>query len=292
MRHVISALRSASYPTDVFVNMKPRDNPLQNGRGETNADRIVLHKILSSLIKPVAVNEPSHDDNMIPKYAMLAEDDSNLFKKPSFCNDSRYYGVIGRPHILFRFHQCAQMIERYEDDHVGIHYDYIYMLRPDIWINGTIYMPDVLRRRKDTVFTNMSPRIVTEAFRYWYSVAFPDVNIEKTIPYSGDFVIAGSREIMNLALMAHTSVDTCDPYQFMGHLGPEMTLLRWMLKHNKSVDSEPIPICIARVNGPECFLFRTFSKVSQARADEMYQWCMDRQLELGRQREELDTFKY
>lgn len=289
MRHVVSALRNAGYLTDVFVNIKPRDNPLQNGRGETNADRAVLHTILSLLIKPVAVNEPGHDDNMIPKYATMAEDESNLFNKPSFCNDSRYYGVIGRPQILFRFHQCAQLIEQYERNH-GLHYDYLYMLRPDIWINGTIYMPDLLRKRNNTVFTNMSPRIVTESFRYWYSVAFPDVDIEKTIPYSGDFLMAGARDIMDLALKAHRSVDTCDPYQFMGHLGPEMTLLRWMLKHNKLVDSEPIPICIARATGPECFLFRTFSKISQAKADEMYQQCKDMQFEFGRQREQLGTF--
>lgn len=286
MRFVVSALRSAGYPVDIFVNMKPRDNPLQNGRGDTNANRTVLHKILLSLIKPVAVNEPAHDDNMIPEHATMTEEESNMFNKPSFCNDSRYYGVIGRPQILFRFHQCSQLIEAYERNN-GVHYDYLYMLRPDIWINGTVYMPELLRKRNNTVFTNMSPRLVTESFRYWYSIAFPNVDIEKTIPYSGDFLLAGARKVMNLALRAHTSVDTCDPYQFMGHLGPEMTLLRWMLKHNKSVDSEPIPICIARSNGPECFLFRTFSKISQAKADEMYQQCMDTQNELSRQPEKL-----
>lgn len=288
MKHVIGTIRNTGHPVDIFVNLKSHDNPLNVGRGATNANHTVLKSILASVVKPVVEHHLALDDNMIPEHATPVEDNTHLFNKPSFCNGTEYYGVIARPQILYRFHQCMRLIEQYEVDY-SVKYPFVYMLRPDIWINGSVYLPDFLGKRenRNTLFTNMSPRGISEPFRYWYSLAFPKVDIDKTIPFSGDFLIAGTRNVIDIATKAHTSVDTCDPYQFQGHLGPEMNLLRWMLKNNVSVDSEPIPICVARGTGPECFLFETFPKLNEAKAMEMADNCRLKEVELGRQQEEM-----
>lgn len=266
LRNVVLAIRGKNYHVDVFFNVKTRDNNITQG-GPTDANETLFRQIASKYFDPVVVNELAFDDDFIPNNATVA--DKFSFHKPSFCHPDDY-NVIGKPHSLYRFHQCSRLISAHEQER-NVSYPYVYAIRPDLWINGTIYLPRQLRRNGNTLFTDMSPVDPPGDIAEMYRKTLR----RRKVPYSTDHMMAGTRRVMDVAMNAHSSVDTCDVYKFNRHLPQEMTLLRWMIVHHMEVASDPIPIVIARAGfGPECGGMHGFP-IGKKRAMKLAKPCWD-----------------
>lgn len=287
----------------MFFNVKLPDTPV-TASTPTDATSGPFHAVAARRFHPVFVRELALHDNLQPRLAKRTGEDggSKMLEKPSpMCDDRMYYGVISVPDSLFRYGQCGQAIAEYEaiqadrrrnsngtTTEVPIKYDYVYALRPDIWMHGSVMLPHEIAN--NTLYTNMSPTGITAPFRQWYALAFPDdANNSAAVPDSGDKLLAGGREAFNVAMRAYTSVDTCDPYRFIAHLGPEMTLLRWMQVNKVGVDvMEKVAVSVARMSHVECFVVDALpeSRVTEAWRTEARDMCVRASGLVGREREE------
>lgn len=240
LHHVVYPLRSR-YDTDVFFSVAVDE--------DTRSSQIKMQSLTDAinLFGPASVNIEAagvyngHERKFVEGLSRF-----EWLRAPSKCGPQLRNSLVRLPHTLFRASQCLQMIKEHERK-VGIQYDWVYRIRPDVIMFDDIVMPEHLR--SDVYYSNQGRTNVTQRMaKYWIS----------TRGHAGYGAIAdqfsiSSRNVADSALRAWNAVEDCELYQTGFVPLPEDELRFWLLKTGQAYSAIPLNWAIVRGDsGAEC----------------------------------------
>lgn len=256
-RHVVAPLRDSRYHVDVIMNMRlPSEQvkALEIRKAMFKLSPVVVHEIQDDRESFVSIHNDSSKG-----FPLSMNLTSGLLSKPTYCTSSKTrFDSCSIPFSLHFHSQCRTRINEYEHS-TGLKYDYVYWIRPDIFIFENIIMPKSLK--KGIIYTNRAPNASTSGFREWWNMTTTTTSSKASrrrfqLDSISDQVLAARREEADLAMQAVKTLRDCNFYNAHGLRNAQAQLAYWLLTNGLQYQSSPWLSVAARIdNGLDCQTF-------------------------------------
>lgn len=262
-KHIIDPLRRA-HETDIFFVISLDDPP----RGKLPVAPHDPNGTLSAVAKfePKVIHVLDKRTDQLPVHRIRRiyrnhQPPIDVMQPPTSCIALGSNRSIRVAHTLLRARQCLDLITAHEA-RVGVKYDWVYRLRPDVVLLQDILLPRYLRR--DTYYSNQGRTNVTAELGSWWA---SNHGYESNDGAVADQVAIMSRKVATVALRAFDASDDCQIYTAPFLPLPEEVLRFWLLKKGILYRALPFDWAIVRERmGLECSrLFHQFGSAPDGR---------------------------